>query len=52
MNEYERLSNSRWECKCYVVFIPKGRRKVLYGQLWRAFGRGVSKVGPAEGTPD
>ena len=34
MDEYESLSHSRWECKYHVVFIPKCRRKVLYGQ-WR-----------------
>jgi len=33
MDEYESLSHSRWECKYHVVFIPKCRRKVLYGQL-------------------
>ena len=27
------LRHSRWECKYYVVFIPKCLRKVLYGQL-------------------
>ena len=38
MDEYESLSHSRWECKYHVVFmvfIPKCRRKVLYGQLRR-----------------
>ena len=33
MDEFESLSHSRWECKCHVVFIPKGRRKALFGQL-------------------
>jgi len=30
MDEYESLSHSKWKCKYHVVFIPKGRRKVLY----------------------
>jgi putative transposase len=30
MDEYESSSHSKWECKYHVVFIPKGRRKVLY----------------------
>jgi putative transposase len=33
MDEYESLSHSKWECKYHVIFIPKGRRKALYGQL-------------------
>lgn len=27
------LSHTKWECKYYVVFIPKCRRKTLYEQL-------------------
>lgn len=38
MDEYESLSHSVWECKYHVVFIPKCRRKVLYGQLRRQLG--------------
>src|ERR1700674_2178827 len=33
MDEYESLSHSRWECKYHVVFIPKCRRKTMYGEL-------------------
>ena len=33
MDEYRSLSHSKWECKYHVVFIPKYRRKALYGQL-------------------
>ena len=33
MNEYQTLNHTKWECKYHVVFIPKCRRKVLYGQL-------------------
>ena len=33
MNVYESLSHTKWECKYHVIFIPKYRRKVLYGQL-------------------
>ena len=28
---YEMLSHSRWECKYHVVFVPKMRKKKLYG---------------------
>jgi putative transposase len=33
MDEYQSLSHTKWEGKYHVVFIPKYRRKVLYGQL-------------------
>lgn len=33
MDRFESLNHTKWDCKYYVVFIPKGRRKVLYGQL-------------------
>ena len=33
MDDYESLSHTKWECKYHVVFIPKYRRKVLYGEL-------------------
>ena len=26
-------NHTKWDCKYHVVFIPKNRRKVLYGQL-------------------
>jgi putative transposase len=34
----ESLSHTKWECKYYVVFIPKCRRKTLYGELRRHLG--------------
>jgi hypothetical protein len=38
MNNYESLRHTKWECKFHIVFIPKCRRKVLYGQLRRELG--------------
>jgi len=32
------VSHSKWECKYHVVFIPKYRRKTLYGELRRHMG--------------
>ncbi len=34
----ESLSHTKWECKYHVVFIPKNRRKALYGELRRDLG--------------
>jgi putative transposase len=33
MERYESLQHTKWECKYHLVWIPKYRRKVLYGQL-------------------
>ncbi len=33
MNTYGSLNHTKWECKYHVVFIPKYRRKTLFGQL-------------------
>jgi putative transposase len=38
MDENKSLSHSKWECKYHVVFIPKCRRRTLYGQLRRYLG--------------
>jgi len=39
MNVYESLNHTKWECKYHVIFIPKYRRKVLYGQLRQHLGK-------------
>jgi len=31
-SSYESLSHAKWDGKYHVVFIPKGRKKALYGQ--------------------
>ena len=33
MDDYLSLNHSVWECKYHVVFIPKYRRKVLFGKI-------------------
>ena len=30
---YESLSHSRWDCTFHVVFVPKCRKKALYGKI-------------------
>ena len=38
MERYESLNHTKWECKYHLVWIPKYRRKVLYGQLRKDVG--------------
>ena len=30
-SSYDGLSHSRWDCKYHVVFVPKYRKKAIYG---------------------
>ncbi|MCL2790802.1 MAG: IS200/IS605 family transposase [Desulfobulbus sp.] len=38
MNDIQCLSHTKWDCKYHVVWIPKYRRKRLYGQLRKSLG--------------
>ena len=38
MQPYESLQHTMWECKYHVVFIPKYRKKTLFGTLRRDIG--------------
>ena len=33
MSDFGSLVDSKWDCKYHVVFIPKFRRKQLFGQI-------------------
>ena len=38
MENSQSLSHTKWECKYHVVWIPKCRRRVLFGQLRQHLG--------------
>ena len=38
MQQYKTLCHSKWDCKYHVVFIPKYRRKAIYGELRQYLG--------------
>ena len=38
MDDQSSLCHTRWECKYHVIFIPKYRRKALFGQLREELG--------------
>ena len=44
MTDYKSLSHTRWECKYHVVFIPKYRKKAIYGQLRRELGKVMRRL--------
>ena len=38
MEDVETLTHAKWECKYHVVWIPKCRKKTLYGELRKHLG--------------
>ncbi|WP_342272000.1 IS200/IS605 family transposase [Candidatus Tisiphia endosymbiont of Parasteatoda lunata] len=38
MTTYESLNHSKWDCKYHIVFIPKCRKKELYGKVRKYLG--------------
>ena len=39
MRDWQTVAHVRWECKYHIVWVPKYRRKALYGSLRRRFGQ-------------
>jgi putative transposase len=35
---FQSMSHSKWDCKYHVVFIPKRRRKAMFGNIRRHLG--------------
>ena len=38
------LSHTVWECKYHIVWVPKKRRKVIFGKLRREIGTIVRRL--------
>jgi len=38
MRDYKSLSHTRWDCKYHIVFIPKKRRKLIFGVIRKHLG--------------
>jgi putative transposase len=39
MKDYQSLDHTKWDCKYHVVFIPKRRRKQIYGAIRKYLGK-------------
>jgi putative transposase len=44
MYDSERLNHTTWECKYHLVWIPKYRRKLLYGNLRKHLGEVIRNL--------
>jgi len=38
MEDYQSLSHTKWQCKYHIIFIPKCRRRTLFGVVRRELG--------------
>jgi putative transposase len=38
MNDFRSLSHTTWDCKYHLIWIPKYRKKVLFGSLRKYLG--------------
>lgn len=38
MNNYSKLNHTTWDCKCHLIWIPKYRKKLIYGNLRKYLG--------------
>jgi putative transposase len=38
MTDYHSLAHTKWECKYHIVWIPKYRKKKLFGELRKELG--------------
>ncbi|SFI89700.1 putative transposase [Nitrosomonas sp. Nm34] len=39
MRDYQSLTHTTWDCKYHVVFIPKRRKKVIFGMIRKHLGK-------------
>jgi putative transposase len=49
MREYESLSHTKWDCKYHVVFIPKKRKKVIFGGIRKYLGKMLHELAVQKG---
>ena len=50
MKEYQSLSHTRWDCKYHIVFIPKRRKKKVFGVLRRQLGQIFKELAQHKGV--
>lgn len=51
MDKFESLSHTAWDCKYHVIFIPKRRRRTLYGELRKHLGEVFRKLAAQKDVP-
>lgn len=49
MEDYQSLSHTKWQCKYHIIFIPKGRRRRLFGVVRRELGAVFRRLAEQKG---
>ena len=49
MRDYKSLTHTRWDCKYYIVFIPKKRQKLIYGAIRKHLGETFHELARRKG---
>jgi putative transposase len=44
LSQVRSLNHSRWECQYHVVFIPKYRKKTVFGQIRKDLGEVIHEL--------
>ena len=52
MKEYQSLCHTKWDCKYHVVFIPKRRKKMIFGAIRKHLGEILRELAAQKGMPD
>ena len=50
MGDTKNLAHTKWNCKYHIVFAPKYRRRIFYGEKKRALGENTTEIMIAEGV--
>ena len=50
MREWQSQSHVRWYCKYHVVFVPKYRKRSMYGPLRKGVGRIIRELCSQQGV--
>ncbi len=50
MTDTQSLAHTKWECKYHVVWIPKYRRKKLFGELRKELGSVLRELAKQKGS--
>ena len=50
MRDPKSLSHTRWDCKYHIVFIPKKRRKLIFGDIRKHLGEVFHELARQKGV--
>jgi len=50
MRDYKSLTHTRWDCKYHIVFIPKKRKKQIYGAIRMRLGEVLHELAKRRGV--